>query len=274
VDPRKANNDPTVDGGYHLRNVSFAPPGSFNMAATQPSFGRMSYEADSMVLHPSGHFVAVNQQYCKIQIGMLTAGGDLDANIPMARVYSGEAGVADRPGLIFHPVGVACSNDGTILVLEDTKSASGPNPVILARVQAFDLRGRPVKRFLDGNGGPTPFLELSTTGANTYLDISAVGDEKLTYIFVLYYTGDGTAPTDYNISVYQYGAQAPAVNPLFTNNGISAANIVVDMWHTMDTLNYAMTTDGKGNNAGPVGANPAWTGPAGVTVPSVSQWIP
>ncbi len=274
VDPRKASNDPTMDGGYHLRSVSFASPVSFNMAATQPSFGRMSYQPDSLVLHPSGHFVAVNQQYCKIQIGMLTAGGDLDANVPMARVYSGEAGVADRPGLIFHPVGVACSNDGTILVLEDTKSSTGPNPVILARVQAFDLRGRPVSRFLDGSGNPTPFLELSTTGMNTYLDITAVGDHKLTYIFVLYYTGDGSAPTDYNISVYQYGTQAPDANPLFTNNGVSAARIMVDMWHTLYTLNYAMTTDGKGNNAGPAGANPAWTGPAGVTVPSVSQWIP
>jgi hypothetical protein len=273
VDPRKADNSPGADGGYHLRSITLDDTTPFNMAGTQLSYGRMRYQPDSIVLHPSGHFIAINAQYSKIQIGKLILAGAADDTVPFARVYSGRASVVGRPGLLFHPVAVSCSYDGTILVLEDTKS-SGTNALILARIQAFDLRGRPVNRFFDASGNPTPFLEISTSGANTYLDLSVVGDQKLTYMFVLYYTGGDNEAANYNIAVYQYGEQAPASNPLFTNNGVAAANITVDMWHTLYALNCAMTTDGNGNNAGPAGANPADTGPAGVTVPSVSQWLP
>lgn len=73
------------------------------------------------------------------------------------------------------------------------------------------------------------------------------------------------------MSIYQYGQTAPQSNPLVTTDNLAAAKLAVDMWHTAYALNYAMTTDGKGNNAGPSGPN---VGHAGRTVPSVSEWLP
>jgi len=271
VDPRKANNDPTEDGGFHLRKVVLSPATPFNMGSNQLSYGRFQFQPDSIALHPSGFAIAVSTQYSKIQIGALVLAGDTDANVPMARVYAGQAQVPGRPGLLFHPVAVTCAYDGTVLVLEDTKSSDSVSPIVLARVQAFDLNGNPVNRFFDGTGAPSAFLDLSTTGDNTYLDIAAVGDQTMTYIYILYYTGDGSSASDYHMAIYQYGATAPATNPLVTTDNLAAAKLSVDMWHTLYALNYAMVTDGKGNPAGPKSAT---TGPGGRTVPSVSEWLP
>jgi hypothetical protein len=82
--------------------------------------------------------------------------------------------------------------------------------------------------------------------------------------------GDGSDPSDYKVAIYQYGDQAPAVNPLVETSGVPAARLAVDMWHSLYTLNYAMTAN-DGVSAGPVGAG---TGPAGRTVPSISEWLP
>jgi hypothetical protein len=271
VDPRKANNPEEQDGGYHLRLVTLDDTTPFNMGTNLKSYARFRHQPDSIALHPSGHVVAINTQHKRIQIGVLALGGANDEDLPLARVYAGEAQVQHRPGFLFHPVAVTCSYDGTILVLEDTKSGNS-NAVVLARIQAFDLRGRPVNRFFDSDGNPSPFLNISTTGANTYLDIAAVGDQKMTYMYVLYYTGTGDLASDYHMSIYQYGQTTPASNPLVTTDNLAAAKVAVDMWHTAYVLNYDMTTDGKGNHAGPLsGTN---TGPAGRTVPSVSEWLP
>jgi hypothetical protein len=272
VDPRKSANLPEEDGGYHLRKVTLDDTTPFDMGPNLLSYGRCPHQPDSIALHPSGHFIAVNQEHKKIQIGKLVLEGTDDATLPLARVYAGESLAADRPGLVFYPVAVSCSYDGTILVLEDTKSDSTNNPVVLARIQAFDLHGRPVKRFFDANGKPTPFLVLSTTGENTYLDLAVVGDQKLTYLYVLYYSGDGSLASDYHMAIYQYGNTPPMTNPLLvTTDNIAAAKLAVDLWHTAYALNYAMVTDGKGNPAGPISPG---TGPAGRTVPSVSEWLP
>ena len=271
VDPRQSNNDPTLDGGFHLRKVVLSPATPFDMGSNQHSYGRFQFQPDSVALHPSGHMIAVSTQYNKIQIGALVLDGAPDADVPMARVYAGTAQVPNRPGLLFHPVAVSCTTDGTVLVLEDTKSSGGVSPVVLARVQAFDLNGNPVNRFFDSANQPSAFLELSTTGDNTYLDIAAVGDHTMTYIYVLYYSGDGSNASDYHMAIYQYGATAPARNPLVITDNLAAARLSVDMWHTLYALNYAMVTDGHGNPSGPKSAT---TGPGGRTVPSVSEWLP
>jgi hypothetical protein len=271
VDPRKAANLVTQDGGYHLRQVTLDDTTPFNLLGPNLlSYGRFPYQPDSIALHPSGHVIAVNIQYKKIQIGQLALNGANDSDLPLARVYAGEAQVPNRPGLLFYPIAVTCSYDGTILILEDTKSDSSTQQV-LARIQAFDLFGNPVNRFSDSSGNPSPFLTLSTTGANTYLDVAAVGDQTMTYIYVLYYTGDGSSASDYHMSIYQYGVTAPSQNPLVTTDNVAAAKLAVDMWHTLYALNYAMVTDGQGNSAGP---KTDTTGPAGITVPSVSEWLP
>jgi hypothetical protein len=270
VDPRKAANPTEQDGGYHLRLVALDDTTPFNMGTNLPSYGRCMHQPDSIALHPSGHFIAINREHKKIQVGKLELSGADDAELPLARVYAGESLAIDRHGLIFYPVAVSCSYDGTILVLEDTKSDNANTKVVLARIQAFDLRGRPVNRFFDANGKPSPFLVLSTTGENTYLDLAVVGDQKLTYMYVLYYTGDGSLPSDYNMAIYQYGNTAPVTSPLLvTTTNIAAAKIAVDLWHTAYTLNYAMMTDGQGNPAGPI-----VSGTAVRTVPSVSEWMP
>ncbi|MBC7800941.1 MAG: hypothetical protein H7Z10_09990 [Gemmatimonadaceae bacterium] len=268
IDPRKAQNPMDADGGYHLRQVVLDTTTPFDMDAGQPSWGRFRHQPDSVALHPGGYYVGINSAHKRLQIGRLPAAGAADGVLPVARVHAGEALQPQRRGLLFHPVAVACSYDGTIMVLEDTKSADVASPIVLARIQAFDLAGRPVNRFFDADGQPTPFLMLSTTGENTYLDLAVVGDQHMTYLYVLYYGGDGSSPSDYSMAIYQYGLAAPATNPLVTTTGIAAAGIAVDMWHTAYALNYAMTTDGGGNPAGPP------VGSAARTVPSVSEWLP
>lgn len=272
IDPRKANISLTKDGGYHLRKVTLDDKTPFDMGDNLMSWGRFTYFPDSLALHPAGHVIGVSAQCNKIQIAQIPLQGMPDGDLPVARIYAGEALNPDRKGLLFRPVAVTCAYDGTILILEDTKSAGNPaNSQILARIQAFDLAGNPVDRFVDAAGKPSPFLPLSDAANYNYLDIASVGSEKMTYIYVLYYTGDGKTPSDYNMAIYQYGTQAPTKNPLVTTNSIAAAKLAVDMWHTVYTLNYDMVTDGKGQHAGPKNTN---TGPAGRTVPSVSEWLP
>ena len=271
VDPRKANNDPDVDGGYHLRQVTLDAGTPFNVSPNQHSFGRFPYYPDSIAMHPGGYVVGVNRKYCKMMITQLAKGAGLaDNNIPFAHAFAGKAlnynGSNGRAGLLFIPVAVTCSYDGTILVLEQLSSQE----FSMARLQAFDLNGNPVNCFQDSSGKPSPFLLLPASV--TYLDVAAVGDNYTTYLYVLYYANDGSHASDYNMSIYQYGQGAPKGNLLVTTTDIPAARLNVDMWHTLYTLNYAMTQDGKGNNAGPSGGT--GTGPAGRTVPSVSEWLP
>ena len=272
IDPRKAALPLDKDGGYHLRKVVLDDSTPFNTGSDLPSHGRFPFFPTSFALHPAGYVIAVTaqNQINKLQIAQLSIEGATDDALPVARTYAGEALATDREGLLFHPVAVTCSYDGTILVLEDTKAA-GSDTNVLARLQAFDLKGNPVNRFFDAGGKPTPFLALPQQGNYTYLDIAAVGNEKQTYIYVLYYSGDGAAASDYSMAIYQYGTEAPKDNPLVTTPGIPAAKLTVDMWHTVYTLNFDMTTDGTGHHAGPSDSS---TGPAGRTVPSVSEWLP
>ena len=274
IDPRNADVASEQGGGYQLRQIVLSEAGvTFDTSATQLTWGRFAYYPDSICIHPSGVVVAVNTANSKLSITTLESQGVADNAAPMAVDFAGAALNEGRAGLLFTPVAVSCSYDGTILVLESTKGGtSGLAPIpAVARIQAFDVNGNPVNRFFDPSGAPTPFLPLQGVGDYTYLDLSVVGDQQMTYMYALYYTGSGASPSDYNVAIYQYGAEAPALNPLVTANGIAAANLFVDMWHTLYTLNYAMVTNGAGTPAGPA-ANGA--GPDGRTVPSVSEWLP
>jgi hypothetical protein len=270
IDPRKSDGSDETDGGYHLRKVDLNQT-SFNMSANQTSYGRFPYYPDSVALHPSGHVIGVNSQYCKLMVTRLARDGGLaDNNIPLAITFAGRAlnlnGSNGRAGLLFTPKAVTCSYDGTILVLEQLSSYN----YSIARVQAFDLNGNPVQCFIDAvNNITTPFLLLPNNV--TYLDMAAVGDSHSTFLYILYYTGSGQTASEYHMSIYQFGENAPAGNLLVTTPNVAAAKLNVDMWHTMYTLNYQMTQDGSGHNAGPVSSG---TAPAGRTVPSVSEWLP
>jgi hypothetical protein len=272
VDPRSANLPYDQGGGYHLRKITLDGTTPFNMNSVQPSFGRFAYFPDSVCLHPSGLVIGVSASFKKLQIVTLAgAEGKADTDIILGDIGSGPAIDPARPGLMFHPVAVACAYDGTIIVLEDTKFSTGQQNVTISRLSAYDLQMKPVNRFFDPQGTPSPWLYLANAADNYYLDMTAVGDEQMTYIYVLYYTGSGAAPSDYNMAIYTYGKTAPAQNPLVTTNAIAAARLAVDMWHSAYTLNFAMITDGSGNSAGPKNET---TGPVGRTVPSVSMWMP
>jgi hypothetical protein len=272
VDPRPANVPPESGGGYHLRKVTLDKSTPFDMGKVRSSWGRFAYFPDSVCLHPSGLVIAVNSQYHKLQIVTIEKEGKPDDQVPLGAIGCGPALDRARQGLMFRPIAVTCSYDGTILVLEDSKSSTGgPIVDVVSRLSAYDLHMNPVSRFFDDDGQPTPWLYLSNAPDYNYLDLASVGDQKLTYIYVLYYTGAGASPSDYHMSIYTYGLTKPLTNPLVTTDSIPAAKLAVDMWHSAYTLNFAMVTDGKGNPAGP--ANPT-TGPAGRTVPSVSMWLP
>lgn len=271
VDPRPATLPYDQGGGYHLRQVILDATTPFNMSKSQPSFGRFAYFPDSVGLHPSGLVIGVSAKYQKLQIVTLAKQGMADTDLPLGQIGSGPALDQSRPGLMFYPVAVTCAYDGTIMVLEDTKSSTGSSTTVVSRLSAYDLQMNPISRFFDDKGQPSPWLYLSNAADHYYLDVTAVGDEKLTYIYVLYYTGAGALPADYHMAIYTYGTTPPESNPLVTTDSIPAARLAVDMWHSAYTLNFAMVTDGKGNPAGPTGPT---TGPAGRTVPSVSMWLP
>ncbi len=280
VDPRKALATSDEGGGYHLRAITLGGESvTIDTSDDLPSWGRFSLYPDSMVIHPAGKVVAVNQASAKLSITQIPDAGVADTDLPFAVDFAGQSFDADRVGLLIRPVAVTRSSDGTILVLESSQGGTNsglalPIPAI-ARIQAFDINGNPVNRFFDESGLPTPFLPIEGVGDYTYLDISAVGDQKMTYMFVLYYTGDGASPDQYNMAIYQYGEEATSENPLVTTNGMAAAALYVDMWHDLYTLNFANVTDGNGTVAGPAVPASDNGGTAGVrTLPSVSQWLP
>src|SRR4051794_7074265 len=88
IDPRKAANPTEQDGGYHLRLVTLDDTTPFNMGTNLSSYGRCMHQPDSIALHPSGHFIAINREHKKIQIGKLELSGADDAELPLARVYA------------------------------------------------------------------------------------------------------------------------------------------------------------------------------------------
>ena len=269
IDPQKATDSIDSGGGYHLRKVDITGSTNFDPnSGEQLSYGRFPYFPDHVTIHPTGHVIGISQQYSKVMILNLSENGAADDALPVARDYAGLAQDANRQGLLFRPIAVSCSYDGTILILDSYTNEQTQDSY--TRIQAFDLLGRPVSTFFDDDENPTPFLELPTDNV-TYLDMVAVGNKKMTYMYVLYYEGDGSDVQDYKVAIYQYGDQPPATNPLVTTSGVPAARIQVDMWHTLYTLNYEMITDGEGNPSGPSGTN---VGPNGRTVPSVSSWEP
>ena len=125
---------------------------------------------------------------------------------------------------------------------------------MVARIQAFDLKGNPVNRFFDDANEPSSFLYLAEPVNNNYLDMAVVGDQKMTYIYALYNQPDPNVSGNFLffVDVYQYGDSKPAHNPLLTAKDLVGARMTADMWHTVYTLNWQMVTDGQGHPAGPV----------------------
>ena len=161
------------------------------------------------------------------------------------------AGSGTQIGLLSSPTAVAVTNPGTILVLE---------PGAL-QVSAFDLNGNPVRYFVTGPGGVagTQFT-LSLVNKGSYLDLAVDGSNQL---YLLYYTGDGSAPADYCVDVY---------SPLgvLVAGGISGVNVphfAVDYWRNIFAANYDALAD---TVTGQAHIDPA----LGVAEPSLSVFSP
>jgi hypothetical protein len=266
LDPRPADLPLSRGGGYHLRRVTLDASTPFDLGSTQ-SWGRFEFGADSFALHPAGFLVGVSSKHKKIQIVPIADEPSSDLESIIGDVYAGEALHEARHGLLFNPIAVTCSYDGTIFILENIGRTSA---VQVARIQAFDLIGNPVPCFTDDAGAPTPVLMVGDA-ATTVLDLVAVGNEVTTYIYLLSYQNDGLQASDYHMTIYTRGSRVPPQQPLVTTPGFAAAKICVDMWHSLYALNYAMTTNAAGVPSGPVAPG---TGPAGRTVPSISEWLP
>jgi len=279
TDPTKSGNSIEKDGGFHLRKVTITGESGFdtNPGTAPLSHGRFPFSPDKLCMHPSGHIIGINQQGCKVMVCALEPSGVVDENSPVAITNAGQATTKEREGLLFAPIAVSCSHDGTVLVLDQVATANTQE----ARIQAFDLLGRPVSCFTDSSDSTTPFIPLPVTetpnghGAAqdiTYLDLSVTGNKHMTYMFILYYLGGGTQTSDYNVAIYGYKNTSTTedITPIVTVNTIPVASITVDMWHTLYSQNYQMTTDSTGSPAGPSNTN---TGPDGRTASSISEWV-
>ena len=228
-----------------IRPVNLDPPAYSGQSSNQ-AFGRLNLGSDRCLLHPAGHVVSINSVSDKIEIlklprvqGKIAAVTDDQAtNFFLARTF---AATGDRPGLVMSPGPAAISPDGAILVLEQDNN----------RIQAFDLGGNPVP-FFKGQGVKY-FLELDATEGSAYLDVAV---EFTGYIYVL----SRDNGNNHRLDIYhptQTGTQ-----PISTTEGVNAANLTVDFWRSVYTLNYEVL------KLPVVGTIPSFT------EPSVSLWLP
>lgn len=194
-----------------------------------------------------GRLVGISRAVQKIFVLPLAAPTTLDA-APQATLLCGPAtsaaSILHNPGLLLAPVTLAVGRNDAVIVLEiDPADANGAG-----QLRAFNTSGVPLGYF--GAAGTDQALALRATAQRvTYLDMRI---EDKGYIFVLSYAGNGDAPGDYRMDLYD-----PAGQFLAATTGMAAASFALDAWRNIYTLNYE-----------------ALTSPLGDTQPSVSQWIP
>jgi hypothetical protein len=198
--------------GYIIRKLSLAPvTGALSWDAAA-SYGMFVLPVSAAALHSSGRVVAVSTEAGRL--GWLQP---VATPRPQLAAYS--AGPGTQIGLLSSPVALAVTNPGTVLVLEAAAQ----------RVSAFDLNGNPAEYF---TAAPSPGYELPLVSEGTYLDIATDGAEQ---VYVLYFTGTGTAPADYRVDVYNADG-----SPLATHSpGVNAPHLAVDYWRSIFAANYA-----------------------------------
>jgi hypothetical protein len=242
IDPTVGPFDPVNNpgGGYHLRQVSISHDGPAPSMAVQTnqSWGRFPTPLDRIVTHPLGYVFGIDFTTDKLYRVKLPAAAVADASAAFATMA---AGTGVRDGLMQGPTGLAVALDGRLLVLEKTN----------ARVQAFDIHGKPVPYFADPAGGSAKLstMALQNAATATWFDLAV---ESQGYLYVLYYNNDGSLPADYCVDLYQ-----PDGTFLVTTTGVTAGNIAVDILRNLWTLNYEVMLDSSGRPQ-----------------PSVSMWLP
>jgi hypothetical protein len=249
--------DTSNTNALHLRQVTleppgFAPPSSSNPQTPSPSWGVLNFMPDALVLHPAGHIVSISNANHKMETLKIPAAPMADADAVVHLLAQPKSGKGSRPGLMTSPVAAAVAPDGTILVLEFGDPTG--NPVLPARIQAFDIGGNP-KQFFTGANQASPYsLQLTATPNQAgwqYLDMAI---EYGGFIYVLSHL-EGM----YRLDIYSPGQAG--TDPISTTSGFNAANIAVDFWRNVYALNYEVIPMAGG-------------GPPPFTEPSISLWAP
>lgn len=132
--PRQFFIDPR-NGQFHLRALTIDDgPGTVDLTATLPSWGRFPLDQMDALVITNGHAIAASWIDHKLAILKLPAVASDDANAPDAVLASGEG---TRQGLLGGPRALTVTPDGRLLVLE----------TINQRIQAFDRSANPVPCF-------------------------------------------------------------------------------------------------------------------------------
>jgi len=242
------NLDTTIPSMPVVRQVVLEPTPTFASPLSGQAWGVLNFASDSLLLHPAGHLVSINNVNNKIETHRLPKAFMADADAKVQLLAQIKSGKGSRPGLIDSPVASAVGPDGVILILE-----AGNN-----RIQAFDLGGNPVRHFNKQTGAnASPYsLTLAATDPMQgwqYLDLAV---EYTGYLYVLSFNE--------NTFIYRldlYHPDQPDGNPIATTMNVNAARLTVDLWRNVYTLNYEVLQL-------PGGAA------AGLTEPSVSLWTP
>jgi hypothetical protein len=228
--------------GYHVRALSLDPATGALSWDPGRSLGTFLLPVSAAALHSSGRVVAVNT--ASGRLGWLHP---VDTPQPLQATYS--AGPGTQVGLLSQPVALAVTNPGVVLVLEAGRS----------QIAAFDLNGNPVRYFANGAPGKRQFRrKLASSG--TPLDLAVDGANQ---IYVLYFTGDGSAASDYHVDVYEQSGEV-----LDTHSpGVNIGRLAVDYWRSVYGANYDALTN--------LGTTTAHVDPRlGVAEPSLSRFDP
>jgi hypothetical protein len=240
--------DTTDPDAPMVRQVVLEPAPQFDSPTSNRSWGVLNMASDTLLLHPAGHLVSINQTNHKIETLRMPKQFMDDASAKINLLALPKSGQGSRPGLIDTPAAAAVGPSGVILVLE-----TGNN-----RIQAFDLGANPVRHFSKQSGPGTSPYHLTLGGTDpsqgwTYLDLAV---EYTGYLYVLSYNQN---TFEYRLDLYH--PDQTGGNPIATTRNIYAAKLAVDLWRNLYTLNYELLQMPSGS-------------PAPLTEPSVSLWTP
>lgn len=237
--PYQLDDRTTIPYKYFVRSVSLdsLTDKSPLAASAGQAWGFFALPSDGLAVHPTGHVISINTANNKMEILHLPGAPVTDKDAFCAAMLSGRGTL---PGLLSGPAAVAVSPNGAVLVLDAGNS----------RVQAFDVYGSVNNLFRDANGNPQNFFALTSADATRYLDLAV--EAAVGFVFVLYFTNDGSQPSDYVLDIYTKDGAF-----LTQTRGVNVARIALDYFRNVYSLNFE-----------------AITGPSGRLEPSISQWIP
>lgn len=249
-------------GGYVVRQLDLTKPGFGLKTLGQDEVevvGRFPAELHGAVFHPAGYIVGFNTNTGRLQtLALNNAPVTLSPNpsvvqltdVPSAIMTAGTGNLTgDRPGLVQQPVAVAAGLNGIVLVLEQGSK----------RVQAFNHIGAPTQYFSGSDGSLTYYLDLAKDSPLDHY--SSLGVDGVGFVYVYGYTGAGTSPDQYGVSVFN--AQGEVVVPFAAK--VNGAAMTVDYWRNVYTQDFVPMQQVGGG---------AYLGNDGVAQPALSIWIP